>query len=87
MGVSKYRGRGGLYWKTLLKWMIWGYPYFWKHPKKRDYPDQFLFFSDGIGTLKIIFDREGFGSLGLNFWGIRSTVHGRCLFTYISFIS
>ena len=22
----------GLYWKTLLKWMIWGYPYFWKHP-------------------------------------------------------
>ena len=22
----------GLYWKTLLKWMIWGYHYFWKHP-------------------------------------------------------
>ena len=22
----------GLYWKTLLKWMIWGYPYFRKHP-------------------------------------------------------
>ena len=22
----------GLYWKILLKWMIWGYPYFWKHP-------------------------------------------------------
>ena len=22
----------GLEWKTLLKWMIWGYPYFWKHP-------------------------------------------------------
>ncbi len=22
----------GLQWKTLLKWMIWGYPYFWKHP-------------------------------------------------------
>ena len=22
----------GLWWKTLLKWMIWGYPYFWKHP-------------------------------------------------------
>ena len=22
----------GLSWKTLLKWMIWGYPYFWKHP-------------------------------------------------------
>ena len=19
-------------WKTLLNWMIWGYPYFWKHP-------------------------------------------------------
>ena len=35
MGVSKnggtpkwmvYKG------KPLLKWMIWGYPYFWKHP-------------------------------------------------------
>ena len=22
----------GLYWKTLSKWMIWGYHYFWKHP-------------------------------------------------------
>ena len=22
----------GLEWKTLLKWMIWGYFYFWKHP-------------------------------------------------------
>ncbi len=22
----------GLSWKTLLKWMIWGYHYFWKHP-------------------------------------------------------
>ena len=22
----------GSYWKTLLKLMIWGYPYFWKHP-------------------------------------------------------
>ena len=22
----------GLLWKTLLKWMIWGCPYFWKHP-------------------------------------------------------
>ena len=21
----------GLQWKTLLKWMIWGYPHFWKH--------------------------------------------------------
>ena len=34
MGVSKNRGtrNGWLQWKTLLKWMIWGYPYFWKHP-------------------------------------------------------
>ncbi len=23
----------GLYWKTLLKWMIWGYPYFWQDLK------------------------------------------------------
>ena len=22
----------GLWWKTLLKWMSWGYHYFWKHP-------------------------------------------------------
>ena len=33
LGVSKYRGiypkMDGLQWKTLLKWMIWGYPYFW----------------------------------------------------------
>ena len=20
------------YWKILLRWMIWGYPYFWKRP-------------------------------------------------------
>ena len=26
----------GLYWKTLLKWMIWGYPYFRKHPNPWD---------------------------------------------------
>ena len=36
MGVSKNRGKtpkmDGLYWKTLLKFMIWGYPYFWTHP-------------------------------------------------------
>ena len=25
----------GLQWKTLLKWMIWGYPYFWKHPYQK----------------------------------------------------
>ena len=23
---------GKTYEKTLYKWMIWGYPYFWKHP-------------------------------------------------------
>ncbi len=32
----------GLQWKTLLKWMIWRYPYFWKHPN--DF--QLLFFGD-----------------------------------------
>ena len=25
-------------WKTLLKWMIWGYPYFRKHPWLQDNP-------------------------------------------------
>jgi hypothetical protein len=24
----------GLYWKILLKWMIWGYHYFWKPPNE-----------------------------------------------------
>ena len=37
MGVSKNRGTSkwmvdSLEWKTLLRWMIWGYHYFWKHP-------------------------------------------------------
>ena len=36
LGVSKNRGKtpkmDGLEWKTLLKWMIWGYHYFRKHP-------------------------------------------------------
>ncbi len=40
MGVSKYKGTpkwmvyNGKPMKTLLKWMIWWYPYFWKHPYK-----------------------------------------------------
>ena len=35
MGVSKkygYPKMDGVYWKAILKWMIWGYPYFRKHP-------------------------------------------------------
>ena len=36
MDVPKNRGNypkmDGLQWNTLLKWMIWGYHYFWKHP-------------------------------------------------------
>ena len=35
MSVSENRGipkMDGLQWKTLSKWMIWGYHYFWKHP-------------------------------------------------------
>ena len=34
-GVSKNMGypkMDGSQWKSLLKWMIWGYHYFWKHP-------------------------------------------------------
>ena len=30
--VGKHPKMDGLYWKTLLKWMIWGYHYFRKHP-------------------------------------------------------
>ena len=34
MGASKNRGtpKWMVYNGTLSKWMIWGYPYFWKHP-------------------------------------------------------
>jgi len=43
MGVSKkygYPKMDGLYWKSLLKWMIWGEnPYFWKHPYESSYRD------------------------------------------------
>ena len=35
----------GLQWKTLLKLMIWGYPYFWKHPNiSRELEDEGLVF-------------------------------------------
>ena len=32
--VDSIRPQNGwlISWKTLLKWMIWGYHYFWKHP-------------------------------------------------------
>ena len=36
MDVSKNMD-GENKWKTLLKWMIWGYPYFWKHPYSEVY--------------------------------------------------
>ena len=32
IGVDFSPKMDGLYWKTLLKLMIWEYPYFWKHP-------------------------------------------------------
>ena len=35
----------GLKWKTLLKWMIWGYHYFWKHPYCFDFFPTFLLFN------------------------------------------
>ena len=41
MDVSKNRGTpkmDGLQWKTLLKLMIWGYRYFWKHPYTKSLP-------------------------------------------------
>ena len=34
----------GLQWKTLLKWMIWGYHYFWKPPHLPP-PPRFFHFS------------------------------------------
>ena len=32
---QRYPKMDDLQWKTLLKWMIWGYPYFWKHPYQK----------------------------------------------------
>ena len=32
IGVEKSQNEWFISWKTLLKWMIWGYHYFWKHP-------------------------------------------------------
>ncbi len=40
MDVSKNRGgpqNGWFIMETLLKWMIWGYHYFWKHPCGHSY--------------------------------------------------
>ena len=45
MDVSKNRGTQNGWWKewnTLLKWMIWGYHYFWKHPYIPSFPLQAL---------------------------------------------
>ncbi len=47
MGVSKNRGtnpQNGWFisWKPLLKWMIWGYHYFWKRLHK-SLPSMILF--------------------------------------------
>ena len=35
--------------------------------KERDYTDPFLYFSDGIGTQNILFDRDGSGFLGYRY--------------------
>ena len=42
MGVEPKIGVGPqngwfISWKPLLKWMIWGYHYFWKHPYVEGY--------------------------------------------------
>ena len=34
----------GLWWKTLLKWMIWGYHHFWKHLVACLFASDLLFF-------------------------------------------
>ena len=42
--------------KTLLKWMIWGYHYFWKHPfgglqKEGFFVEDLLFFVEALPAL------------------------------------
>ena len=61
IGVSKNRGipKWMVYnGKTLLKWMIWGYHYFWKHP----YPTS-LFFNKQKPEQTIHFVQFGFTSI------------------------
>ncbi len=37
-------------WKTLLKWMIWGYHYFWKHPvMNEEFGFHVMIFFKGFG--------------------------------------
>ena len=71
MGVSEntwgYPKIGGLSGKTLLNWMIWGYPYFWKHPNVGKYTSP----TDPLGGFLIlrqdfswsIFWMEDFGKI------------------------
>ena len=45
----------GLWWKTLLKWMIWGYHYFWKHPHAKNLASSWVPQSSYISSLKVLF--------------------------------
>ena len=60
----------GLWWKTLLKWMIWGYHYFWKHPtiEVEKIGGKHLFFGGGgPGVLVLAWD-SGFLLLLLSYY-------------------
>ena len=41
---------------------------------ERDYPDPFLFFSDGIGTPNILFDRGPSGFLGIVYTPLKTNM-------------
>ena len=53
MGVSKNKGTPEwrvFLWNTLLKLMIWGYHYFWKHPYPgKDFNSGFVVPTFGVG--------------------------------------
>ena len=49
-------------WKTLLKWMIWGYHYFWKHPPIFK-PKKSFFVYQILGT-----NRQKFPMVELWYW-------------------
>ncbi len=61
MGVSKNRGTpkmDGLQWKTLSKWMIWGWPYFWETPIFEDLLLHCIVFGGMMQRRKVVFRKE-----------------------------
>ena len=74
-----YPKMDGLYGKTLLKWMIWGYPYFWKHPyTPRNFPHM-----SGQGVLCYAFARiKDCEHLGMRFYKRKESEQLKIIINY-----